>query len=136
MEDTGMDHRADDTSAQKDVPYQRGPKLEKNLVVQDLVTSARYRVLYLPKEDSSDATGYWIRLDKETNVPKAFSPADIQEKLSIGVAEAVIDVETTVPNDVLSQKSIDHRDKAWGLINHIVTMEPDIYDAGNKSPKL
>ena len=127
MEDTGMDHRADDTSAQKDVPYQRGPKLEKNLVVQDLVTSARYRVLYLPKEDSSDATGYWIRLDKETNVPKAFSPADIQEKLSIGVAEAVIDVETTVPNDVLSQKSIDHRDKAWGLINHIVTMEPDIY---------
>ena len=104
MEDAGINLRADGTT-QKDVSYQRGPKLEKNLVVQDLVTSARYRVLYLPKEDSSGATGYWIRLDKETNVPKAFSPADIQEKLSIGVAEAVIDVETPVPNDALSQKT-------------------------------
>ena len=128
MADTNINLQPEDTIAQEvDRSYQKHPNLKKNLVIQDLITSARYRILYLPEEDSKEDPGFWIRLDKETNVPSSFVPADIREKLSIGTIESVVDTYEVVSDDVLSQKSILHRDKAWGLIGHVVSEEPDIY---------
>lgn len=110
------------------------PGLSRSQMIHDKLDNACYRILYLPENDNSQ--GFWIPVNTATNIPKAFDPADVKEKLMIGTMEKVADSQT-VPSDAdLSQKCISRRDRAWNLIRHVVTKEPDIYIASKRAELL
>ena len=101
------------------------PRLTRNQIILDTIGSSRYRILYLPSDN--EGKGYWITLDSNTNIPRAFDLADVQEKLLIGTMEKAVDQSTVILDEDLSPKGTARRDRAWNLIRNVVTIEPDIY---------
>lgn len=103
--------------------------LYKGQILRDTLQGNLYRILYLPPENSSSDNGYWIRTDTDSNIPRAFSLQDVQFRLATRVLENVVDVNagTYIPDSDLSKKGIVRRERAWNLIQKIVTVEPDIY---------
>ncbi len=117
------------------VHFYRSPKkARKNMVVLDVLTSHCYRILYVPPtEDPRTASGYWIRIDSNSNIPLPFDIGDIEEGLNTGILECVADPMAAGSGRNLSPKSAAHRDKAWSLIQNIVKLEPDIYDKSRRA---
>ncbi len=107
------------------------PLLKKNQVVFDRLNLKTYRILYVSEADNN--LGYWIQLDSNANVPLPFQVQDIQERLLADTFTFTADTSLRVPfDDELSEAALRRRDKAWGLIQNVVTIEPDIYDSSRR----
>ncbi len=107
-------------------------KVTKNLVLQDAVTHALYRILYV----SDDEKGYWIRVDSSSNIPKLFILSQIKEQILAKLLIVVPDTVLLPDDESLSAKETLHRDRAWNLIHNIVTIEPDIYIPSKRADLL
>ena len=105
------------------------PVLYKGQILRDTLQGNLYRILYIPPENNSGENGYWIRVDTSSNIPKAFSLQDVQFRIATRVLENVagVNTETDILDSDLSNKGIVRRERAWNLIQKIVTVEPDIY---------
>lgn len=108
------------------------PLVKKNQVYEDKLTAKQYRILYV----SDDRQGYWIQLDSSSNIPKAFLLDDVEAKIRIGLLIRIPDMAANLDDRSLSPKALLHKDRAWGMIHNIVTMEPDIYICSKRAELL
>lgn len=110
-------------------------RLLKGQLIRDVIDDVRYRLLYIPDNDENN--GYWINVDSNSNIPKAFSVPDVKLRLGTQRYEAVLD--TFVHGDAGSDPSpvsIGIRDRAYSLIKDIVSVEPDVYTAQGRAALL
>jgi len=92
-----------------------------NAVVTDIIAGTTYLVLWLSSDKSH---GYWHNLSGKSRTPAKFVTADITDDRY----EADVFATQPRPEDALSVKEREYRDKRWDLIEQLVFCEPDIYE--------
>ena len=95
----------------------------KRELIRDTVENAIYRIVYIAPDLK---TGYWIRTDSNSNIPKLIDLSEIGKGLSTRTYETVVDV--TIEDKNISESRIAERDRIFGLIKDIVSIEPSIYE--------
>ena len=105
----------------------------KGGLIRDVAGGALYRVLYISPDYT---TGYWIRVDSSSNVPKRIDLSDVGARLETRAYEAVIDQSCYEDEAGLSQARIDERNRIYSLIKDIVSDEPSIYEPGARASIL
>ena len=103
-------------------------------IIRRVQDDAYLRILWIsPSEDLL----YWIRVDSTKNIPVKASISAIQGGIGSGVYEYAADrwLPRATTEDATAS-SVQHRDKAWGLIKDIVRQEPDIYLPSRRSTML
>ena len=96
-----------------------------NMVVTDIFAETQYLVLWVAQDGSY---GYWHNLSSSSRTPKKFSVADItDEKYETGVFAIRLH-----PEETLSIKEREYRDRRWDLIKQIVENEPKIYEKDHR----
>ena len=80
----------------------------KGGLIRDMAGGALYRVLYISPDYT---TGYWIRVDSSSNVPKRIDLSDVGARLETRTYEAVIDQSCYEDEAGLSQARIDERNR-------------------------
>ena len=100
-------------------------------LIRDNIDGALYRVLYVSPDNS---TGYWIRVDSSSNIPKLIDLNDVGMRLMTRSYEAVIDCqgEETVATPAMAAE----RDRIFALIKDIVCDEPAIYEPRERARLL
>lgn len=110
-----------------------GRHILKGGLIRDVAGGALYRVLYISPDYT---TGYWIRVDSSSNIPKRIDLTDVGDRLETRAYEAVIDQSCFEGEEGLSQARIDERNRIYSLIKDIVSDEPSIYEPGARASIL
>ena len=100
-----------------------GHSILKGELIRDTLGDALYRVVYTSPDTG---TGYWIRVDSSSNVPKRIDLKDVEMKLATRSYEAVI--ERIAEETAATSAMVAERDRVFGLIRDIVSDEPAIYE--------
>ena len=92
-----------------------------NAVVADITTGAENLVLWISQDK---IYGYWHNLSGKSRTPVKFITGSIFED------RHEIDVLAIQPRpeETLSSKEREYRDKRWDLISQLVEYEPEIYE--------
>ena len=110
-------------------------RLLKGQLIRDVIDDVRYRILYIP--DNDENKGYWINVDSNSNVPKAFSVPDVKLRIGTQRYEPVLDTFACADTEnEPSPTSIGIRDRAYSLIQDIVSVEPDVYTIQGRAALL
>ena len=96
-----------------------------NMIVTDVITGAEYLVLWI----SPDGTyGYWHNLSSPSRMPVKVITAEAEAGIADGRYETGVFAAPLRPEETLSIKEREYRDRRWDLIEHIVEREPEVYD--------
>ncbi|MGE7945979.1 Mu transposase C-terminal domain-containing protein [Lysinibacillus sp. NPDC093688] len=97
--------------------------LSVNELIVDIDLRITYRILWI---DSGYVIAYVIDINDAKATPFTMKISEIEER--INTASYVVEVSQSISlKRIPTQKDIDHRDNAWGIIKEIVNLEPDIY---------
>jgi hypothetical protein len=96
-----------------------------NTILTDTTTGGQYLILWI---DSGGSYGYWHNLTSTSRTPTKFMVADTDASIAAGKYEIDIFSIQQRPEETLSIKERECRDKNWDLIHSIVNNEPAIYE--------
>ena len=106
--------------------------LTVNQIVFDRTDNSSFRILYI-SPDRTEA--YWISLTTSRQVPVAMPLSDVEDGIRSG--------RYGITSDFLAGRdphpgktALELRDKAWNLISGIVSAEPSVYHARERSALL
>ncbi len=108
------------------------PTVLKGELIHDTVGGGTYRLLYI----SPDRTGYWIRTDSSSNIPKRIDLDEVELRLATRTYEAVIDLGCLPKEEDISPARLAERDRIYGQIKDLVANEPAIYEMKGRSALL
>ena len=109
--------------------------LKVNQIIHDGRDGNDYRILWMPP--APGAPGYWIRANSSSNIPARFVPEELAEAVDKGQCSFAMDTYSAAFRaGTPTEKSIQYRDRAWGLISGIVRQEPEIYEPSNRMELL
>ena len=92
-----------------------------NTVVTDTVTGTEYLILWISPDKSY---GYWHNLSGKSRTPVKFITATVTDDRH----ETDIFAIQPRPEETLSVKEREYRDKRWDLVKQLVECEPEIYE--------
>jgi hypothetical protein len=104
-----------------------------NTIVTDIITGNQHLILWIAPNGSY---GYWHNLSSTSRTPVKFIVAEINAEIADSKCETGIFAIQPRPEESLSVKERESRDKNWNLIHSIVTNEPDIYEKQKRSQLL
>jgi len=96
-----------------------------NTVVINITNGIYYLILWISPDRNF---GYWHNLSSTTRVPTKFNVEDILAKIAQGKFETDALQITFRPEEKLSIKERECRDRRWELIKELVGREPEIYE--------
>jgi len=96
-----------------------------NTVVTDAITGVQHLVLWVAPDGSY---GYWHNLSSSSRIPIKFIAENVSAGIGDGKYETDIFNIQPRPEDMLSMKERECRDRRWGVISKIVEREPEIYE--------
>ncbi len=106
----------------------------KREVLKDMLRDIVYRILYV---DAENDIVYWIELDGKTNVPRRVSLHQIETQMRLNALLPVADTYSPILDEGgLSAASIAKRDQAYNVIKGVVSKEPEIYQAKERTKLL
>lgn len=112
----------------------KGHIIHANQVVRRKSDDQEFRVLWV----SGDALpSWWIALSKKGNTPQKFDPDAVESGIIDGTFELAPDLwYPKVSEESLNPKWKSRRDRAWTIIQGIVSKEPDVYDRNKRTVLL
>lgn len=106
--------------------------LTVNQIILDRSDNSSYRVLWISR-DREEA--YWIPFSGKRHLPQLFPVSTVEEGILSGRYAVVMDT-SPARNPNPSASAVQLRDRAWNLISEIVSREPAIYHAHERSALL
>ena len=100
-----------------------------NTLVTDLTTGAQLLVTWIAPDVSY---GYWHNLSSTSLIPMKFIASDVNEGFADGKYETEVFPVQLRPEETLSIKEREYRDRRWSLIRQIVDREPEIYEKSRR----
>jgi len=106
-----------------------------NKIISDCESGSQYIVLWIAPDNEY---GYWYDLSSNSRLPKSFRTQDIVGNTTDERYEFESFTSPCIlrPENSLTDKERKQRDHIWGILQHVVESEPDIYDKKKRAALL
>ena len=100
-----------------------------NTIITDTNSGTQYLILWIAPDGSY---GYWHNLSSSSRTPTKFISTDVVTGITDGKYEEDVFSIQLHPEEALSIKEREYRDRRWNLIKQIALREPGIYEKSQR----